>query len=82
MFLRRLTRSVLMTVIKWKFLRQSFCFFFIQKSYFHMNDISFLQHTKMFNFDDITNENNEEHNLKWLYSLDHSYRILITGGSG
>ena len=47
-----------------------------------MNDTSFLQHTKMFNFDDVTNENNEEHNLKWLYILDHSYRILITGSSG
>ena len=31
----------------------------------------------MFNLDDITNENNEEHNLKWPYIPDHSYRMLI-----
>ena len=31
----------------------------------------------MFNFDDIANENNEEHNLKWPYIPDHLYRILI-----
>ena len=38
----------------------------------------------MFNFDDITNENNEEHNLKWPFILDHPYRILIpiVSGSG
>ena len=36
----------------------------------------------MFNLDDITNENNEYHNKKWSYIPDHSYRILITGGSG
>ena len=31
----------------------------------------------MFNLDDITNENNEEHNLKWPYIPDQSYRMLI-----
>ena len=36
----------------------------------------------MFNFDVITNENNAERNLKWLYIPDHPYRTLITGGSG
>ena len=36
----------------------------------------------MFNLDDITNRNNKEHNEKWLYIPDYSYRILITGGSG
>ena len=35
----------------------------------------------MFNLDDITNENNEEPNLKWLYIQDHTYRTLIIGGS-
>ena len=35
----------------------------------------------MINFDDITNENNKEHNKKWPYIPDHPYRILITGGS-
>ena len=36
----------------------------------------------MFNLDDIANENNEEHNKKWPYIPDHSYRSLIIGGSG
>ena len=36
----------------------------------------------MFNLDDITNENNEDHILKWLYIPDHTYRMLIIGGSG
>ena len=36
----------------------------------------------MFNLDDITNENNEDHNKIWPYVLDHPYRILIIGGSG
>ena len=30
-----------------------------------MTHTLFLQHTKMFNFDDITIEHNEEHDLKW-----------------
>ena len=32
----------------------------------------------MFNIDDITNENNNEHNEKWPYIPDHLYRMLIT----
>ena len=36
----------------------------------------------MINFDDYTNENKAEHNLKWPYIPDHPYRILIIGGSG
>ena len=36
----------------------------------------------MFNLDDITNENNEEHNLKWPYIPDHLYRMLIIWSSG
>ena len=36
----------------------------------------------MFNLDNITNENNKEHNEKWPYIPDHPYRILIIGGSG
>ena len=35
----------------------------------------------MFNLDDVTNKDNEEHNLKWSYIPDHSYRILIIGRS-
>ena len=35
----------------------------------------------MINFDDYTNENKTEHNLKWSYILDHPYKILIIGGS-
>ena len=37
---------------------------------------------KMINFDDYTNENKSEHNLKWSYIPDHPYRILIIGSSG
>ena len=36
----------------------------------------------MINFDDYTNENKTEHNLRWPYILDNPYRILIVGGSG
>ena len=36
----------------------------------------------MINLDRITDENNKKHNEKWLYIPDHSYRILIIGGSG
>ena len=36
----------------------------------------------MINLDDITNENNKEHNEKWPYIPDHPYGILIIGGSG
>ena len=36
----------------------------------------------MINFVDYANENITEHNLGWLYILDHPYRILIIGGSG
>ena len=36
----------------------------------------------MINLDSITNENNKEHNEKWPFIPDHSYRILIIGGSG
>ena len=36
----------------------------------------------MINFEDYTNENKTEHNLKWPYIPDHPYRISIIGGSG
>ena len=36
----------------------------------------------MIHFDNYTNENKTEHNLKWPYIPDHSYRISIIGGSG
>ena len=36
----------------------------------------------MFNFDYITKEGIKEHNPNWPKIPDHSYRILITGGSG
>ena len=39
-----------------------------------------IQH--MMNFYDYTNENKTEHNSMWPYIPDHSYRILIIGGSG
>ena len=36
----------------------------------------------MINFDDYTNENKTQHNLKWPYIPDSPYRILIIRGSG
>ena len=36
----------------------------------------------MINFDDYTNENETEHNLRWPCIPDHPYRIFIVGGSG
>ena len=36
----------------------------------------------MFNLDDITSENNEDHNKKSPYIPDHPYRMLIIGSSG
>ena len=36
----------------------------------------------MINFDNYTSENKTEHNSKWRYIPDHSYRILIVGSSG
>ena len=36
----------------------------------------------MIKFDEYTNENKIEHNLKWPYIPDHPYRIPIIGGSG
>ena len=36
----------------------------------------------MINFSSITNKNKKEHNEKWSFIPDPSYRILIIGGSG
>ena len=36
----------------------------------------------MINLNNITNENNKEHNEKWPYIPGHPYRILRIGGSG
>ena len=36
----------------------------------------------MFNLDDTTNENNEDHDRKWPYIPNHPYRMLIIGRSG
>ena len=36
----------------------------------------------MFHFDYITKEDIKEHNTKWPELSNHSYQILITGGSG
>ena len=33
-------------------------------------------------FDDVVKENIKEHNLNWPKPPDHSYRILVIGGSG
>ena len=37
---------------------------------------------KIFNFDDVNNENKTKLNPKWSYIPNHPYRILIIGGSG
>ena len=63
-------------------LETTFCLFFIPKTYFYMHHTLYLQHTKMFNLEDIANEHNEKHNLKWSYILHYPYRMLITGTSG
>ena len=36
----------------------------------------------MISLDSITSKNNKKHNEKWPYISDHSYRILIFGGTG
>ena len=36
----------------------------------------------MVNIDNIVNENNKKQNEKWSHIPDHSYKILIIGGSG
>ena len=36
----------------------------------------------MINCDDVIKENLKEHNPNWPQIADHSYRILIMGGSG
>ena len=36
----------------------------------------------MINLDSITNEKNKKHNEKWPYIPDHTYKIIIMGGSG
>ena len=36
----------------------------------------------MINFDAYANKNKTEPNLNWPYISDHSYRLLIIGGSG
>ena len=36
----------------------------------------------MFNLDDITNENTEDHNKKWPYIPNYQYRMLIRRGCG
>ena len=36
----------------------------------------------MINFDGVVKENIKEHNPNWPQIRDHSYRILIAGGSG
>ena len=45
-------------------------------------ELSLLYFTKMFNLDDISNENSKEHNKKWPYISDIPYRTLIIGRSG
>ena len=39
-------------------------------------------HYKIINLDSNSNENNKQHNEKWSYIPDHSYRTMMVGGSG
>ena len=73
-------------IIKWKFFKQSFCFFFVPNTHFY-NKKLFLSYFfftvyKNFNLDSITNEDNAEHNSKWPYIPNHPCKILIIGASG
>ena len=47
-----------------------------------MKKYCFYNKQNMINFDDYSNKNETEHNLKWPYVPDHAYRILIRGSSG
>ena len=79
MFFKRLILGFLMCVIKRK------CFEIVYniwvKFSFFLDWHSYILQ-KLFNLDDITNENNRYHNLKWPYIPNHPTRILIIGGSG
>ena len=48
---------------------------------FHPKNL-FIKHTERFNLDDITNEDNNDHNEKLPYIPDHPYRMLIIGSFG
>ena len=41
-----------------------------------------LSKLSMINLDDHANQNKIQHNLKWPYITNHSYRILMIGRSG
>ena len=64
------------------FLSNFFDSFSSQKLIFILLIFHFYNVQKMPKFDEITNENNEDHNKKWPYILDHPCRIMITGGYG
>ena len=54
----------------------------MKQTHFKVCEIEMISKIYMINFDDFTNENKIQHNLKWPYIPDHSYRILIIGSSG
>ena len=56
--------------------------FYMKQTHFKVCEIEMISKIYMINFDDFTNENKIQHNLKWPYIPDHSYRILIIGSSG
>ena len=55
--------------------------FYSKKSFLH-HQHNFYNIQKKLDLDHIANENNEKHNLKWLYIPEHPCRLLIIGGSG
>ena len=65
-------------ILKWK---GFFCLFHPKNSFSCSPNIIFVT-KKMLNLDDITNENNQDHNKKRLYIPDPPYRMLIIGSSG
>ena len=66
----------------------NFCFFnrcIKKRKFFKIINIWQNCHTytlQIINLEKIVNTNNKKHNEKWPYIADHSYRILIIGGSG
>ena len=50
--------------------------------YYFSSTTILISYKKIINLDDITNENNKDHNLKWPYVPDHSYRMLTIGNYG
>ena len=71
MFLRAQFVAFQVRIIKWKFF-QIVYYIFLGFNFF--SELSLIYITKIFNLDNITNENNEKHNEKWQYIPDRNTR--------